>query len=307
MPAVARIARPRIAPSIGRAPAGMPSIPGVTHRYVTVNGVRYHYVEAGQGEPLVLIHGFPQNWYMWRKLIPELSKHYRVIALDMRGAGWTEAPPDGYGKEQLADEVAAFMDAVGAPRARVMAHDWGGFIGFMLALRHPSKVSKYLAMDIATPWPNAKALPDAWRLLYQPVLGAPTLGAALLRRPSVIKAMLELASTNDTWTAQDFEAFSAPYRDPAHAAAGSAMYRTFLSRELLPWARGAYRNARLEPSTLLLVGEHDAVIPPELIEGYERHSRDMRAEYVPGAGHFLPEERPDVVLARALAFFAAAD
>lgn len=282
-----------------------PAIPGVTHHVATVNGVRLHYAEAGQGEPLVLIHGFPQNWYMWRKLMPELAKHYRVIAPDMRGAGWSDAPAGGYGKEQLADELAEFMDVVGAPRARVMAHDWGGYVGFMLALRHPDKVAKYLALDIATPWPSAKALPDAWRLMYQPVLAAPVLGAALLRRPGFVRALLEGAATRDTWDAQALEMFAAPYRDPAHAAAGSAMYRTFLTRELVPWARGRYDHVWLEPSTLLLVGENDPVIRPRLIEGYERHSRDMHAEFVPGAGHFLAEERPELVLQRALAFFDA--
>jgi pimeloyl-ACP methyl ester carboxylesterase len=295
----ARGSLPRVA-----ATAGPPSLPGVVHRWVTVGGVRWHYAEAGQGEPLVLIHGFPQNWYMWRRLIPELARHYRVIAIDMKGAGWSDAPATGYGKEQLADEIAAVMRAIGAPRARVMAHDWGGFIGFLLALRHPDAVAKYLALDIATPWPSPKALPDAWRLLYQPVLAAPTLGAALLRSTTFIRTMLHAAAERDAWSEEDVRAFAAPYADPAHAAAGSAMYRTFLARELLPWARGAYSTSRLEPSTLLLVGERDAVIRRELIDGYERHSRDMHAEFIPGAGHFLPEERPDVVLARALAFFA---
>ncbi|MCW2926648.1 MAG: putative hydrolase or acyltransferase of alpha/beta superfamily [Thermoleophilia bacterium] len=286
-----------------RMSAPMPHVDGVVHKYADVDGVRLHYAEAGAGEPLVLIHGFPQNWYMWRKVIPELSKHYRVIAPDMRGTGWSDAPRTGYGKEQIADELAAFMDEVGAPRAKVMGHDWGGYVGFMLALRHPEKVEKYLALNIATPWPSAKAIPDAWRFGYQPVLAAPVLGAALLRRPAVIRAMLEGAAHHDTWSETDRNAFSEPYRDRAHSEAGSAMYRTFLSRELLPWARGAYRDQQLEPSTLLLVGEHDPVIRPNVIAGFREHSRDMDAEFVPDTGHFLAEEQPGVVVDRALDFF----
>ncbi len=284
----------------------MPHVPGVTHRYVTVNGVRLHYAEAGSGEPLVLIHGFPQNWYMWRALIPELAKHYRVIALDMRGAGWSDAPPSGYEKTRLADEIAAFMDAVGAPRARVMAHDWGGFIGFLLGLRHPDKVERYVALNIATPWrPSARALGDAWRFAYQPLLAAPKLGATLLRSTNVIRAMLEGAARHDRWSDRDVDAFAAPYRDPAHAAAGSAMYRTFLTRELLPWARGAWSDERLEPRTLLLVGEHDPVIKPSILHGIEGQARDLRVELVPDAGHFLAEERPEALLDRVLPFLAA--
>lgn len=283
----------------------MPRVPGVSHRYVTIDGVRLHYAEAGSGPPLVLLHGFPQNWYMWRDLIPTLAKHYRVIAPDTRGAGWSEAPRDGYGKEQLADEVAKLMDAVGAPRARVMGHDWGGFIGFMLALRHPDKVEQYLALNIATPWSSINR--DAWRLMYQPVLAAPVLGAALLRQPLFVRSMLWAASRHRPWSDADYEAFTGPYRDGARSAAGSAMYGTFLTRELVPWARGRYRDARLEPQTLLLVGEHDPVIRPRVVAGYERHARDMRHEFIPDAGHFLAEERPDVVLDRALDFFGATD
>jgi pimeloyl-ACP methyl ester carboxylesterase len=283
----------------------LPSVPGVTHKFVDVNGVRLHYAEAGKGEPLVLIHGFPENWYMWREIMPELAKHYRVIAPDMRGAGWSDAPATGYGKEQMADELAAFMDKVGAPKARVMAHDWGGFVGFLLALRHPEKVRQYLAMDIATPWPSRQALPDVWRMGYQPVLAAPVLGAALLRSQKFIEGLLRGASKIDRWSERDFEALAAPYSDPAHAAAGSAMYRTFLSQELMPWARGRYSGQRLEPQTLLLVGEEDPVIRPAVVAGTEQHARDLTTEFVPGAGHFLPEERPDVVVARALEFFGA--
>lgn len=283
----------------------LPHIPGVQHKFVTVNGTRIHYAEAGSGEPVVLIHGFPQNWYMWRNIIPGLARHYRVIALDMRGAGWTDAPQGGYEKDALADGIAAFMDAVGAPRARVAGHDWGGFVGFMLALRHPEKVSHYLALDIATPWPNPRALPMAWKLAYQPILGTPGVGAALLRQPAFIKSMLWAASRNRSWSDADVDVFAGTYRDAAHARAGSEIYRTFVTRELVPWATGKYRAQQLRPSTLLLVGEHDAVIRPELIEGYERYSRKMRAEFIPGAGHFLPEERPDIVLDRALKFFSS--
>mgnify|MGYP006276844139 CR=1 FL=1 len=281
----------------------LPEIPGITHKFVTVNGIRMHYAEAGSGEPIVLVHGFPENWYMWRNIIPGLARHYRVIAPDMRGAGWSDAPQDGYGKEALADELAAFMDAIGAPRARVAGHDWGGFVGFMLALRHPEKVSHYLALDIATPWPNPKALPMAWKLAYQPILGTPGVGAALLRQPKFVKAMLWAASRRRTWSDADVNVLAGTYRDAAHARAGSEMYRTFVTRELVPWATGRYRSQRLEPATMLLVGEHDAVIRPELVEGFEQYSRNMRAEFIPDAGHFLPEERPDIVLDRALKFF----
>src|SRR5919106_1697015 len=82
--------------------AGMPEVPGVEHRFVEANGLRMHVAEAGDGDPVVMLHGWPQHWYEWRHLIPPLAAQYRVICPDLRGLGWTDAPPRGYEKENLA-------------------------------------------------------------------------------------------------------------------------------------------------------------------------------------------------------------
>ena len=92
---------------------GIPELPGVEHRFVDAGGLRTHVAEAGEGEPLLLLHGWPQHWWCWRDLIPALAPHYRVIAPDLRGHGWTDAPPGGYEKEQLASDVLALVDALG--------------------------------------------------------------------------------------------------------------------------------------------------------------------------------------------------
>jgi pimeloyl-ACP methyl ester carboxylesterase len=289
------------AAAMSAAQSPPPELPGVTHKYVDVDGVRYHYAEAGQGEPLVLLHGFPENWYMWRDLIPELAKHYRVIAPDTLGSGWTDAPAAGYSKANMADGIARFMTAVGAPRARVMGHDMGGVIGFQLALRHPEQVEKYLALDIFTPWFDKTLVPDLWRFSYQPVLA--TMGSKLLRQPAVIKTMLRAASPHAKWAADDFATFAEPWKDPAHAAAGQSMYREWVQHELGSAFRRNTSDERLHTPTLLVLGDRDPVVRPRAIGNYAAHADDMSVEVVPGAGHFLPEESPAYVAARALRFF----
>jgi pimeloyl-ACP methyl ester carboxylesterase len=104
----------------------LPHVDGVEHRFLELPGLRVHVAEAGEGEPLVMLHGWPQHWYEWRHLIPSLAKRYRVICPDLRGLGWTDAPPSGYEKEELASDVLALLELLGLDRVKLVGHDWGG-------------------------------------------------------------------------------------------------------------------------------------------------------------------------------------
>jgi pimeloyl-ACP methyl ester carboxylesterase len=128
--------------------AGMPSVPGVTHRFVDANGVTLHVAEAGSGPPLLLLHGWPQHWWCWRLLIPRLAESYRVIAPDLRGFGWSGAPRGSYAKSTFAADVLALLDIEGLDRVRLVGHDWGGYTSFLLALEHPERVERMVALDI---------------------------------------------------------------------------------------------------------------------------------------------------------------
>src|SRR4051812_34988639 len=168
------------------APAGAPDLPplaGVTHRFVDLGDVRLHVAEAGAGPALVLLHGWPQHWWSWRRLIPTLARHHRVLAVDLRGWGWSSAPPGDYAKREFADDVVALLDALGIDRARVMGHDWGGYTALLLALEHPSRVERVVALDIAPPWttaPRARHLALPVFASYQVLLATPGLGPATM-------------------------------------------------------------------------------------------------------------------------------
>ena len=285
----------------------MPHVEGVEHRFVQAGSIRMHVAEAGAGDPVVLLHGWPQHWYEWRRLIPGLAERYRVICPDLRGLGWTDAPPGGYEKETLAEDVVNLLDALELERVRLIGHDWGGYVGFLLCLHHPERFSRYLALNIIHPWlkVDPRAGKDLWRVWYQVALAMPGVGSRLLRsRPDLIPRMLKGGATRrEAWTAEDLRAFAEPLREPARATASSAYYRTWLLREFIPLVRGRYRDKRLTVPTRLLFGVDDTAIPVGALEGYERHADDMSVELVPDTGHFIAEERPELVLERALAFF----
>ncbi|MFI5121970.1 MAG: alpha/beta fold hydrolase, partial [Vicinamibacteria bacterium] len=132
----------------------LPHVDGVTHRFVGANGIVFHVALAGSAndDPVLLLHGWPQHWYEWRHLIPQLADRHRVLALDLRGFGWSDAPRRGYLKEQMATDVLAVLDALGLDRVKLVGHDWGGWIGFLLCLRAPERVDRYLALGITHPW-----------------------------------------------------------------------------------------------------------------------------------------------------------
>src|SRR5947209_11944696 len=120
----------------------LPDVPGVDHREIDVNGVRLHVAQAGAGPPLLLLHGWPQHWWCWRELIPRLAGARRIIAPDLRGWGWSSAPPGDYAKATFAADVLALLDSEGLDQVDLIGHDWGGYAGFLLELSHPDRIRR---------------------------------------------------------------------------------------------------------------------------------------------------------------------
>jgi pimeloyl-ACP methyl ester carboxylesterase len=286
----------------------LPQLDGVTHREVRVNGVRLHVAEAGEGPAVVLLHGWPQHWWAWRKVIPALAVDHRVISPDLRGFGWSDAPPGDYDKESLAADILALLEQLDLGSVELIGHDWGGFVGFLVCLRAPDRVRHYLALNMVHPWfrPPKPSLSALVRVGYQYRLAAPVIGVATLRhRPGFIKRIIRRASHPQTsWTDGELEQYAEPFRSADHARASSALYRTFLTKELRPIAAGRYGDQQLTVPTLILTGDADPLITPERLGGYEQNAADLSVEVVAGAGHFPAEEQPDAVVRRAREFFA---
>ncbi len=287
----------------------MPSLEGFSHRWVDVGGLSLHVAEAGSGAPVLLVHGWPQNWYAWRKVAPRLADGHRVICVDLRGLGWSDAPAGAYDKATLASDLIGLLDALELERVDLIAHDWGAWIGFMLCLEHPERFAHYLALNMYTPWPDPPSLRGVGvlaRLWYQLVIATPGLGSTLIRRTPLVRRMILAGAVHRAWSEADLELFSAALRAPARVSASVHLYRTFLLRELLPFLRGQFEGKRLTVPTLLLHGTRDLAIDHRALGRWRAHTDSMNVELREDSGHFIAEELPDIVLARARELFDGA-
>jgi pimeloyl-ACP methyl ester carboxylesterase len=296
-------------------PRPLPHVDGVEHEYVALPGrdLRMHVALAGPpgGEPVVLLHGWPQHWYAWRHLIAPLAERHRVICPDLRGFGWSDAPAGSYEKATLAADVIALLDVLGLDRVRLAGHDWGGFTAFLVCFQAPERVSHLAAAGIPHPWverePGAgAALKAVRRLAYMALIAAPLLGRQVVRRvPGFTRAVVR-ASTADpdrTWTPSELEEFVAQWREPARAAACVAIYRSFLTRELKQLSSGAFDDDAISVPALILTGVADPVVRPDALSGFEAHAPLMDLVVLDEAGHWLPDEAPAAMAERLLTLF----
>jgi pimeloyl-ACP methyl ester carboxylesterase len=278
-----------------------PLVAGVEHRFLDAGGLRMHLAEAGEGRPIVMLHGWPQHWYLWRRVIPLLAPHVRVLCPDLRGFGWTDVPSRGYDRETMAQDVLALLDELGLDRVDLVGHDWGGWIGFVLALRRPERIRRFVALSIAPPWPSRdpRTLLEAWRIAYQIPLALPQLGRRGVEHGL---ARLALRAGSGAFSEGEIDAFTERLKgERAHAS--ELLYRTFLLREAVPVFAGRYAGLPFEVATLLLVGERDAVMPTRAVRGQAARADALELEVVPEAGHFIVDEKPELVADRALRFF----
>jgi pimeloyl-ACP methyl ester carboxylesterase len=288
----------------------LPQLEGVSHRDVHARGLRFHVAEAGPAEadalPIVLLHGWPQHWFMWRDVIPPLAADRRVIAPDLRGLGWSDAPKRGYRKQELAEDVLALLSELGVERFDLIGHDWGAYAGFLICLTAPERVAHYVGCSIPHLWPPQER-PSVRRLLnlwYQLALGSPGLGAGLMRHGEFTRRVLQVARSHGHYTDDELAAFVDVLRQPGPANATSQYYRTFLRHELRPLISGAMKERTLTTPTHLLWGRRDQILQGSHATGqHERYAPNMTIEWVDDTGHFLPEERPELVVERARELF----
>jgi pimeloyl-ACP methyl ester carboxylesterase len=287
-----------------------PEIDGVTHRYVDVPGVRLHVAEAGEGPAVLLLHGWPQHWWIWREVIPALAESRRVICPDLRGFGWSEAPAGRYEMSGFAEDVIALLDELGLDEVDLIGHDWGGYTGFLLCLDAPERIRHYLALGTSHVWfePPRPSPAMLQRISYQILLATPGVGTGTLRRlPGFVKLALRRgAHPSMRWSEEELDCYAESFRSRDHALASSHVYRSFLLHELTRLKRGLYRSQRSAVPTRLLCGEADPVARGAILEGFEPYTDDMSVEVISRCGHFVAEEKPELVVERARELFGSA-
>jgi pimeloyl-ACP methyl ester carboxylesterase len=153
----------------GGASAQQPPEP-VESKFAEANGVRLHYLVAGQGDPVLLLHGFGQSSHMWRPLIRELARNHTVIAADLRGAGQSDAPDEGYAKSSMARDVHALMAGLGYDKVSVVGHDMGMMVAYAYAVQFPGDVKSLVLLDAFLPgvgeWTRVGLIRDQWHFHF---------------------------------------------------------------------------------------------------------------------------------------------
>ncbi len=294
----------------------LPAVDGVEHRYVDLGeGVTIHVADAGpaDGPAVMLVHGFPQNWWEWHELIgPLAADGCRVLCPDLRGAGWSSAPRSSYTKTEMAEDLAAVLDRLGVEKVKLVAHDWGGPAAFIMMLRHPEKVSGFFGVNTVAPWAkrDLSSLRNMWRFWYQIPILLPVIGPRVISRPNsrFLRLLGSWVGGGYNLPDEDIRMYIECMRQPGHAEAGSRWYRSFQTKEMLSWMRGEFEpktGARVEVPVRWLSGTADPVIIPELLDGYGDRIADFEVELVDGVGHWIVDQRPELVLDRVRKFLTA--
>lgn len=285
-------------------------------RLVQVNGIQLHYVEGGQGDPLLLLGGWPQTWWQFHKIMPALARRYRVIAVDLRGMGSSAKPDAGYDKKTMAGDIHELIRLLDLGRVHVAGHDIGAMVAQSLAANYPDSVRKIALLDVHHPdetMYGLTLLPQAdqhvngdftagnrtylWWFALNQVRGLPEKLIAGRERMLIDQLfdylLLDPASIDE----RDRAIYARAYAAPGAIRAGNAWYQTFMQD--IEDEKG-YQP--LDVPVLALGGDHSnygylaAVLPSK--------GRDIQVVEVTDSGHYLAEEQPEVVVQLLTTFFS---
>lgn len=279
-------------------------------KYIEVNGIRLHYVEEGSGQLVVLLHGFPEFWYGWRKQIPVLGQQYRIVAPDMRGYNLSDKPKGvaQYKMDVLVQDIAELIQKLGNGRAILVGHDWGAAVAWALAATHTGLIAKLAIINVPHPLEMRRALLGCnlrqWaRSYYMFLFQLPRLPEWFMGR--------DLART----FRNIFKGFS-----PRGIAPTDAEIQEYVTAYSQPGALTGpinyYRAAMRTPAALdlsvilpmpvlMIWGEQDKALGKELTYRTGQYCADLEIVYDPTSGHFITADNPDLVNATLLRFFAA--
>jgi pimeloyl-ACP methyl ester carboxylesterase len=285
----------------------------LSHDHAVVNGVRLHYVEAGDGPLVILLHGFPEFWYGWRHQIPTLAAAgFRVVAPDLRGYNLSERPRGvgAYRVSVVADDALALIRHLGAHRAAIVGSDWGGIVACVTAARDPEAVGRIALLNAPHPAAFARAvrrpaqmLRSAYALFFQ----LPWLPEAVIRARDfrVLRRILRRAAERrGAFTDDDIARYVEAFRRPGALTAALNYYRAAGRRML----RGVARDGRrISVPVLVIWGERDPFLGVALTRGLERWMPRVRVERLPDAGHFVQHDAPGRVNELLMEFLGTGD
>ena len=279
--------------------------PRFAHHDADLSELRMHYVTAGEGPSVVLLHGFPQTWYEWRLIMPALAERYTVIAPDLRGLGDSSRPEDSYQKRRVAEDVWELVNGVlGHARFMLVGHDWGGPVAYALAAAHRDAVAKLAILDVMIPGDGSDLFSSSQGRWHHGFHRTPELPEALItgRERIYIGWFLRNFTAEQGAIPEDaIDEFARTYAQPGAMQAGLAYYRA-IPQDIAD-NEASIAQGKLKMPVLALGGGEGFGRRELTLESMQRVAEDVRGGVIEGAGHFLPEEKPDEIAQALLSFF----
>jgi len=279
-------------------PASPPS--NFKHAYAKVNGIDLHYVIGGSGEPLVLLHGFGNNWYMWNRLLPEFSKHFTVIAPDLPGLGESGKPDSGYDKKTMAGYIHGLIKQLGYDHINLAGHDIGLMVAYAYAAQFSGEVKKLALMDALLPgvepvWSQAKASAWWWGFFAFPASGELVTGKERLFLTSFWP---EVGHVKDPFTTEEVNEFVRAY---AVKGATKSAFHWFAAFEQDAKDNKAFMKNKLKMPLLAMGGEYRGA--SYLVDHCKLVAENVKGSNIKGAGHWIVQENTAQVQKDLLDFF----
>jgi pimeloyl-ACP methyl ester carboxylesterase len=271
---------------------------GFTSHVVAANGTTLHAVRGGDGPPVLLVHGFPQDWFEWRHVMPRLAGRFTVVAVDLRGVGGSAAPPTGYDAPGLAEDLAALVEQLGLGPVHLVGHDIGGWVAYTLTRLRPDLVRSVVVLETLLPGIDPPDAPEItvpmWHGGFHMV---PDLPEALVegRQATYFRYFFDVGTAGDGVIGDAETAhYAQAYGDREHLRAAFEVYRAIPADARF----NATRTDRVDVP-LLLVGGEQVFGPTMLALAPHLRARygwtDVEATVVAGGRHYLPDEFPDAV------------
>lgn len=274
----------------------------IEHRYENANGIRLHYVTAGKGPLVILLHGFPEFWYSWRHQIPELSKRFRVVAPDLPGYNESDKPRpmERYSAKFVANDIRELISALNEKKAHIIGHDWGGAIAWSLAQHFPECVDKLIVLNCPLPqimlksfFTNLRQLKKSWYMFFFQLPEIPERYIGKDLRTFFYRGLRGWARNKSAFTKEDIEEYVKAFQKPGAITGAVNYYRAAFRNGLNYESR---KIMQLEPDTLVIWGEDDKALGKELTFGMEKHFKNrFEIKYISNCSHWVQHEYPDVV------------
>jgi pimeloyl-ACP methyl ester carboxylesterase len=272
------------------------------HGYASTNGIQLHYVTQGEGDLVILLHGFPEFWYSWRHQIPALAQKFRVVVPDMRGYNDSDKPDSGYDLDTLTNDIRGLLDHFGAKIASVVAHDWGGAIAWHWAQYFPEQIRKLAILNSPHPacfrrefLSNFDQVSRSWYMLFFQLPFVPELFLQRDLSDWVRRIFQETSIRKSAFTSQDLKIYQAALSKPKVLTSAINYYRQLFNLKTLQSLFLQPMRQIMAP-TLLIWGEDDFALSRTLTEGMDSFfAGGIRKEYIAECGHWAQQEAPQTV------------